>query len=64
MDLPNRITCEVTMAFEGLVIPTRAHQPELASIGGLTITEVDKTSEARVDLDPMMASMIESTRAV
>ncbi|XP_074360246.1 uncharacterized protein LOC141700358 [Apium graveolens] len=63
IDLPNGITCTVTMTSERLVNPVRAHQPELEETEGLTIMKVGETSEAQVDLDPRMPSVFERVGA-
>ncbi|XP_074352598.1 uncharacterized protein LOC141691736 [Apium graveolens] len=59
MDPPDRITRTVTATSERLINPTQAHQTELKDAEGLAITEMEKTSEARADLDPRMPSMVE-----
>ncbi|XP_074337040.1 uncharacterized protein LOC141674218 [Apium graveolens] len=63
VDLPNGITRTVTAASERLINPVRAHQPELKDTEGLTITEMEKSSEARADLDPRMPPMVERAGA-
>ncbi|XP_074337673.1 uncharacterized protein LOC141674871 [Apium graveolens] len=64
MDPPDGITRTVTATSERLINPTQAHQTELKDAEGLAITEMEKTSEARADLDPRMPSMVERAGAV
>ncbi|XP_074363093.1 uncharacterized protein LOC141703467 [Apium graveolens] len=63
MDPPDGITRTVTATSERLINPTQAHQTELKDAEGLAITEMEKTSEARADLDPRMPPMVERAGA-
>ncbi|XP_074362950.1 uncharacterized protein LOC141703291 [Apium graveolens] len=63
MDPPDGITQTVTATSEHLINPAQAHQTELKDVEGLAITEMEKTSEARADLDPRMPPMVERAGA-
>ncbi|XP_074327404.1 uncharacterized protein LOC141665323 [Apium graveolens] len=63
MDPPYGITRTVTATSERLINPTQAHQTELKDAEGLAITEMEKTSKARADLDPKMPPMVERAGA-
>ncbi|XP_074363199.1 uncharacterized protein LOC141703637 [Apium graveolens] len=63
MDPPYGITRTVTATSERLINLTQAHQTELKDAEGLAITEIEKTSEARADLDPRMPPMVERAGA-
>ncbi|XP_074324060.1 uncharacterized protein LOC141660982 [Apium graveolens] len=63
MDPPDGITRTVTATSERLINPAQAHQTELKDAEGLAIMEMEKTSEARADLDPRMPPMVERAGA-
>ncbi|XP_074324392.1 uncharacterized protein LOC141661309 [Apium graveolens] len=63
MDPPYGITRTVTATSERLINLTQAHQTELKEAEGLAITEMEKTSKARADLDPRMPPMVERAGA-